>query len=715
MAQESIYINRELSWLQFNERVLEEAEDVRVPLLERLKFISIFGSNLDEFFMIRVGSLFDQTLLNKQTVDNKSGWTPAEQLAAIYERTRQLLPRRDRAYHSILRALGGQGVTHIDLRNMSKYEEALTEAYFHREVLPLLSPQIVDKRHPFPFLRNKGIFVAAQVADKEGGDAGLCIIPIGAMLEPIAFFPAENGLSYLFMEELVLHYAGQSIRKLRMLDKALFRVTRNADIDVEEALYDQEMDFRDAMQELLRKRRKLAPVRLQVTGHGRNHGALIASLAAHLHLSAAAVFQEDAPLNPASVFTLLGRVEERKRKLLFPPLEPAPVPAPRSFGQWVQRLQRGDVLLAVPFQPVRPLISLLQQAADDPDVVSIKITLYRVAANSQIISALIEAAENGKEVLAVVELRARFDEENNIGWSRQLQDAGVTVIYGLDEYKVHSKLLLITRKNGKRVEYVTQVGTGNYNEKTAALYTDLMLITMNREIAADAVNVFNHLAIGELVEESRCLMVAPHCLKQRIIALIRREMEEAQQGRPARVIVKCNSVSDKELIDQLVAASQAGVPITLIVRGICCLKAGVPGYTENIAVRSIVGRYLEHSRIYVFGQGERQEVYISSADLMTRNTDRRVEVAAPIRDRGLQARLLEMIEILLRDNVKARVMNPDGSYSRVEQGNDEPLDSQPYFFRWMAEHPTRLRPPEGLPGRIRDAAGGLWGRLHPRR
>lgn len=686
--------NRELSWLKFNQRVLEEAGKQTVPLMERLTFAAIFQSNLDEFFMVRVGSIHDQMLVKPELRENKTDMTSAEQLSAIYKRVRELLPLKDEAYQNIISELSPFDIEQVDFTAVSKEEEAYTRAYFNNEIKPLISPQILDKRHPFPFLKNKEIYAVASLESKSGA-VKLGIIPASGVFSRLIFL-SEDGSKARFMlvEDLILHYLPEVFSQYKILDKSLLRITRNADINVEEALYDHEMDFRETMTELLKKRKKLSPVRMELSRKLNENS--ISFLCEMLELSKEQIFSLKTPLDLSFVFPLKSKLSA-KTELFFPAAKPQRSPAVVESEPMMAQIARKDILLSYPFESIKPFIRLLNEAAEDEDVVSVKITLYRVAKNSKVINALINMAENGKDVLVLVELRARFDEENNIGWSKRLEEAGCTVIYGLEGLKVHSKLLLITKKSGNKLQYITQIGTGNYNEKTSELYTDLSLMTANPDIAQEANNVFNALSLGSCVESSQHLMVAPLCLQNKVLSMMDYEIQCAKKGEPAYIGLKLNSLTDKTLIDKMIEASRAGVKIDMVVRGICCLIAGVEGYTENITVTSIVGRFLEHSRIYIFGTPERRRVYISSADFMTRNTLRRVEVAAPVYDSDIKERISEMFKILLRDNVKARSQSEDGTYTKKET-TGMPLDSQAYFYEQAYEKAERIpkAPPKNV-------------------
>lgn len=669
------YDNRELSWLKFNERVLEEAQDKNVPLCERLMFTAIFQSNLDEFFMVRVGSLYDQTLVDADVRENKTDMTCAEQLEAIFKRVAELNPIRDNAYNGVMSELEKHGVEQVNFKMLSKEEEGYLKLYFTTEILPLISPQVIDKRHPFPFLKNKEIYAVAQLETKNSVTIGL--VPASGTFSRIIFLPGTKH-RFMLVEELILHYMPLIFENYKVLDKSLMRVTRNADINMEEALYDHDVDLRDVMSDLLKKRKKLSPVRLELS---RKLGqTAVAYLCEKLELKHNQIFRLKTPLDLSFVYALRGRLEESLPLLFFGRADPQNSCELVCNAPIIPQVQKRDIVLSYPFESIKPFLKMLMEAANDPSVVSIKITLYRVASNSKVIDALIAAAENGKEVLVLVELRARFDEENNIGWSQRLEYAGCNVIYGPESLKVHSKLLLITRKTANGIRYITQIGTGNYNEKTSALYTDLSLLTANQEIGKEALNVFNALSTNTLVEHTSNLLVAPLCLQNRVIEMIDTEIEAAKRGEEAFIGLKLNSLTDKKIIDKLVEASQAGVKIRMVIRGICCLVAGVVDYTENIEITSIVGRYLEHSRIYIFGTEERRKLYISSADFMTRNTIRRVEVAVPIIDKHVQKRIMQIFDILTSDNVKARRMLPDSTYVHVET-EGTPVDSQAAFIK----------------------------------
>ena len=595
----SIYMNRELSWLKFNERVLEEAENPEVPLCERLTFASIYQSNLDEFFMVRVGSLYDQTLLDKKIRENKTGMTSQEQIDAILKRTKQINKRKEAVYEELMERVAEQGIRILRFNELDEEGAAYLERYFESEIAPLISPTVVGRRQPFPFLRNKEIYAVAVLGSKGKKDR-LGIIPCTSnIFGRLIAVPGMQG-TYMLAEELILHFAPAVFKGYKIKSKSLLRITRNADIDAD-ALYDEDLDYREFMEGLIKQRKKLAPIRLELSRDIDKKG--IAVLCEYLELDENHVFISSTPLDLSFVFQIQDLLRKHT-ELYFPKRTPQRSDQFQDGKSIIEQIREEDKLLSYPYESIRPFLHLLTEAAEDPDVISIKMTLYRVAKQSKVVEALIEAAENGKEVVVLVELRARFDEENNIGWSRLLEDAGCQVIYGLDGYKVHSKLCLITRKNGGQVEYITQIGTGNYNEKTSRLYTDLSLMTANVEIGLEASNVFQALSKGEVVEHSEHLLVAPKCLQNKVLAMLDEEIAHARNGEEAYAGFKLNSLTDKKIIDKLIEASEAGVKIDMVVRGICCLIPGVEGYTENIRVISIVGRYLEHSRIYLFGAEE---------------------------------------------------------------------------------------------------------------
>lgn len=672
---DTIYMNRELSWLKFNERVLEEAENPENPLCERLTFASIYQSNLDEFYMVRVGSLVDQMLLAKDIRENKTNMTPEEQLDAILARTKKLNRKRDVVYEEIMENLEQYGVHMLNFHKIEKEDRNYLERYFEAEVAPVISPSIVGKRQPFPFLRNKEIYAVVVLETKKGKEK-LGIIPCSSTgIQRLIPVPGKTG-TYMLSEELILHFVSKIFKGYHIKAKSLLRITRNADIDAD-ALYDEDLDYREFMVELIKARKKLAPIRLELSRE--MDGDVVETLCEYLEVDKNYVFRGDIPLDLSFVFQIQDGLRKRT-ELFYEKRIPQKSPLFNSHEPILDQIAKKDRFLSYPYESIKPFLTMLHEAANDEDVVSIKMTLYRVAKQSKVVEALIEAAENGKEVFVLVELKARFDEENNIGWSRLLEDAGCHVIYGLDGYKVHSKLCQIMKKKDGNVEYYTQIGTGNYNEKTARLYTDLSLMTADPKIGTEAARVFQALAMGETVEDMEHLLVAPRCLQNKVLAMIDEEIKHAKAGEQAYIGLKMNSLTDKRIMNKLVEASCAGVHIDMVIRGICCLIPGVKGQTENIHIISIVGRFLEHSRIYIFGTQERARIYISSADFMTRNTLRRVEVAAPIEDPDILMQIQEMFVTMLSDNRKARIMNNKGNY-KIEPSDNAPLNSQEVFLQ----------------------------------
>ena len=672
MKEDSIFINRELSWLDFNRRVLVLGKDKNVPLAEQLKFLAIYGSNLDEFFMVRVGSLQERASLmrakkERDKRENKTNMTAEEQLAAIMPKTAHLQEDCDKYYEKALENLAACGYKKVDFDALSKEEEHFWKKYFQSELFPILSPQIVDSRHPFPFLRNKEIYLGVLLKEKEGQSLGM--IPISSQMERLQLVRRDGHTEFALTEELVLHYAALIFGKDAVQEKCLFRVTRNADIDVKEGMMDHDIDYREIMADLLKRRRKLAAVRLQVTPTAPQE--IVRILCGKLELTHKRVFAQKSPLDLSFFYKLTGKMEADGHPELFYPSARPMLPPPEY--DLAAEVQKHDVLLSYPYQSIRPFIAMLKRAAQDPDVISIKMTLYRMARESQIVQALMEAAENGKEVVALVELRARFDEQNNIDWSKQLEEAGCTVLYGFEDYKVHSKLTLITKKSAQGYSYITQIGTGNYNEKTSELYTDYSFITADHGIGEEASNVFQNLAVQKLTETSEKMLVAPLRFKSVLLDEMDRVITAARLGRPASMILKNNSISDRDIILKLQEASCAGVRIDMIVRGICCVRAEVPGKTENLHIRSLVGRYLEHGRIYSFYDGTETRIYIASGDFLTRNTECRVEVGVRVEDPILIQKLSDILQLQLRDNVNAREMRADGSYQKVKSAPGEEL------------------------------------------
>lgn len=669
------YRNRELSWLLFNERVLNEAANPRVPLMERLQFVSIYQTNLDEFFMVRVGTLMEQTG-GKKTKDNKTGLSSKEQIKLILQEVERLELKRKEIYEQLMGELEPAGIHIINFQKLSKQEQSQLEAYFDKAIRPYLSPMIVGKQQPFPFLQNRELYAVARLETK-GGKKRLGIVPCwNPVFKRLIEIPGRKGY-HMLSEELILHFVSKLYPAYQIREKSIIRITRNADIDAGD-VYDEDLDYRGMMEQLLKKRKRLNPVRLELSRD--LHKSIRKKLAGFLGISEEHVLHCGTPLDLSYMFTLQNTMREHQ-EWYYPRYSPRMSPEIRKEENILSQVEKKDILLSYPYESMKNFIAFLQAAAVDKTVRSIKITLYRMASHSQIVEALCDAAENGKEVLALVELRARFDEAANIEMSRRLEDAGCQVIYGLPAFKVHSKLCLITRQTEEGVSFLTQVGTGNYNEKTATLYTDLCLMTANRKIGQDAQEVFRTLLLGETVEESSALLVAPKGLQNAILEKIKEEGRKAEEGLGGYIGLKLNALTDKDIIDALILASQKGVVIQLLIRGICCLIPGIPGKTENIRVHSIVGRFLEHSRIYRFGQGEEEEIYIASADFMTRNTLRRVEVAAPVYDEHCRARVREIFDLGFKDTEKGKWLLSDGFYHDPEGLGEERFDSQDFFYR----------------------------------
>ena len=675
------YTNRELSWLSFNERVLDEAANEKVPLAERLVFASIYQTNLDEFYMVRVGTLMTQMNSKEKIVENKTGMNSEEQVREILKKTKALETKKAKIYEQLMGELEPNGVRIINFNRLSNEEGKKLEKYFDNQIAPFLSPMIIGKQHPFPFLNNKQLYAVVLLKTQKGKNK-IGIVPCNnTVFKRLIEIPTRPG-TFMLSEELILHFVSKLYNKYTIREKSIMRVTRNADID-ESGVYDEDLDYRDVMEHLIKKRNKLAPVRVELS---RNINDMAKEeLSNYLEIGTGHFIDVDTPLDMSFVFQIQNYLSE-KPKLFYRIRSPRNSASIDLKSRIMPQIEQKDVLLSYPFESMKPFIRLLEEAAEDDNVVSIKMTLYRVAERSKIIDALVEAAENGKEVVVLVELRARFDEGNNIEVSKRLEEAGCQILYGLGNYKVHSKLCLITRTDEEKgFSYITQIGTGNYNEKTARLYTDLSLMTANQAIGTEAARVFDALQKGETVDETNMLLVAPKCLQNKLIELIDEQIALASEGENGYVGIKINSLTDKVLIEKLIEASKAGVKVDLIVRGICCLRPKVEGLTENIRVISIVGRFLEHSRIYIFGTESRQKIYIGSADFMTRNTIRRVEVATPIYDEGIQKRIREMFDVMLRDDEKGKEQDANGIY-HSRKVNDIPVNSQEYFYEQAYEN-----------------------------
>ena len=716
-----IFVNRELSWLEFNRRVLSESLNPKIPLMERLKFLAIYFSNLDEFFMVRVGSLHDQSIVEPNKLDDKTGLNAAGQIDAILKKVAEINPIAERAWESIKQQLRAQDIDLMDTQHLNKLDEQIVQKYFAENIRPLLSPQIIDRQHPFPFLKNKEQFVLTVLENKEKekdkdkskdksqtkGDSLKLGIVSFSHLPPYFIFTLNQRRRVLFTADIILFCAQKLYGKQKVVEKHIMRVTRNADISVDEGLYDFDIDFRGVMEEMLKKRRRLDVVRLQFSSMPGER--VVNFLCKKFKVTPACFLVQSIPLDFSFGFALPSALDPHKEEKSWFYHEAKPfVPvdfAKGDAGGVFNYLQNHDLLLSFPFHSTKPFVDLLYEAADDPSVVSIKISLYRLANHSKIASALAHAAEKGKEVLCVLELRARFDEQNNIDYATMLEEAGCTVIYGLSDYKIHAKLCLITRKVHNQIQYITQVGTGNYNEKTSELYTDLSFISTDPKMGEDATRVFQALCVGEVVESTERLWVAPNCFESNVLRYIQEQIDLARSGGEGYVFIKVNSLNDMEIMEKLIEASQAGVKVEMVIRGICCLCPGIPGYTDNIRIKSIVGRYLEHSRIFIFGTGEQQRIFMGSGDLLNRNTRRRVEVFAEVRDGDPRREILHLVDAIRMDNQNSWEMLSDGSYVKDNSDHAEPLDSHTYLHHYF-EKPFEL-PPAKLSLKER-----LFGRFH---
>lgn len=674
--------NRELSWLKFNQRVLEEAKDSSVPLLERMKFVSIFTSNLDEFFMIRVGSLYDMSLTDNSTIDSRSGMNPKEQLDAIFAAVAPLYKERDKTYSEIKKLLNPYGVCGLSIKELEQQEKKYVKKYFKDQILPILSPQIVDANHPFPHLLNKELYVIASL--KQNGTSMIGIVPVPQFVSDILYLPGHD-IRYIRMEKVIMEYLDVVFDKYEVSNKNYICVTRNADVSPDDEALEINDDFRLLMQETLHKRRRMAVVRMETAEPLDKE--LEKYFCDKFKITPAQIYRTKMPMKLDYIFSIMDKVPASlKRSLIDEPFTPQPSRY-LTDGKVIPQVKKKDILLSYPYESMDPFLRMIKEAAYDPTVLTIRITIYRLAKKARLVEYLCAAAENGKEVTVLIELRARFDEQNNIDWSERLEEAGCRVIYGFEGYKVHSKICLITYRNRNNIEYITQVGTGNYNEKTATMYTDVSLITADKGIGEDAAVFFKNMSIGNLNGSYQHIIVSPTSLKPKVLSLMD---EEIKKGTNGRIIMKMNSVTDVDFIQKVSEASNAGVKVDLIVRGICCILSGVKGYTENLRVTSIVGRYLEHPRIFLFGTGADQKIYIGSADMMTRNTEKRVEVACPVYDETIRKQLTHMLKIMLADNVKARELKSDGKYYMKEKGTSK-VNSQEYFMR----EAITVRHPEG--------------------
>ena len=691
--------NRELSWLKFNQRVLEEAQDPDVPLLERMKFVAIFTSNLDEFFMIRVGSLYDMASLKEMELDRRSKMTPKEQLERIYEAVEPLYKERDKTYSEIKKRLSPYGICGLSFKELQDPEKKYVKKYFKEQILPVLSPQIVDRNHPFPHLLNKEIYVIASL--KRGNQKLFGLVPVPTYLSEILLLPGHD-IRYIRMEKILMEYLEIIFDKYEVSDKNYICVTRNGDVSPDDEALDINEDFRNLMKKTLSKRRKMAVVRLETANPLTEN--MERYFCDRFCITPKQIFRTKMPMKLSYIFSVAEKVPEHMRRtLIYEPFVPQKSAMVDEETSMIRQIRKKDILLSYPYESMEPFLKLLKEASTDPSVVTIKITIYRLSKKARLVEYLCAAAENGKEVTVLIELRARFDEQNNIDWSERLEDAGCRVIYGFENYKVHSKICLITCKTRNGYQYITQIGTGNYNEKTAAMYTDVCLMTADREIGQDGAAFFQNMCMGNLGGSYRHLLVSPYSLKKKVLELIE---EETRKGENGRIIMKMNSVTDVDFIEQISRASRAGVEVDLLVRGICCIRPGVEGYTDHVRVTSIVGRFLEHPRIFSFGRGSAQKLYIGSADMMTRNTEKRVEVACPVYDEDLRARLNHMLQVMLEDNEKARVLDAAGT--NIKKGQGEPfVDAQEVFMQEAVQAAAVKKPAKRS---IREVLFGIFRR-----
>ena len=673
--------NRELSWLKFDERVLSEAEDKSVPLLEKLRYVSIFTSNLDEFYMVRCGSLYDLTLVDKKDRDNKTSLTPRQQLHAIFKATLPLYAKRDKIFDNIIQKLRKRQIVRYKFDELNMVRKQYISKYFYDEVMPLLSPQIIDPHQPFPHLINKSLYVYSILEspnniddEKSKKDLIMGLIPVPSTLPRYIMFPGTN--EFILLEDLILAFTETVFSNYKVIYKTITAVTRNSDINLQRTPIDEDEDYRHYMKKILKKRQRLAPIRLEF--YGENDAKYTKYLKKELGLHKSQVFTSQTPLDLDYIEDIIKELPEPVvNELTFPEFNSQENPDIRKNKPLLDQLDEKDILLFYPYQTMNHFIDFLKEAARDPEVLSIKITLYRVAKNSEVIKYLLEALDNGKEVTVLIELRARFDEQNNIINAELLEESGVHILYGFEDYKVHSKICSVTKKHDNQIKHYTQIGTGNYNEKTASRYTDYCYLTSNEEIGEDATEFFNNLSLSNLRGHYNKFLVSPTTIRSGIIDLIDNEIDKAQNNQPAEILMKMNSITDRKIIDKLAEASQCGVPIRMIIRGICCIIPGIQGKTENIKIKGIVGRYLEHSRVYAFGKGEDRVLYISSADIMTRNTAKRVEIACPIEDPEIKNRIFEDLEIMFKDDIKGRKINDHGDYEKIIQ--KEHINSQEFF------------------------------------
>ncbi|MDO4661980.1 MAG: polyphosphate kinase 1 [Tissierellia bacterium] len=678
--------NRELSWLKFNERVLKVALDPTVPLYEKLKFISIFISNLDEFYMVRVGSLTDLSLLKKSEKDSKTGMDPKEQLQAIFKDSIDYYKEKDTIYESVDQILRETGIEDIDVSELTKDQKTELNNYYKYYVEPILSPMIIDSYHPFPFIENLLFAIIADISSHVGEK--IALLPIPKVLPRVYYFKNSKSIRYIRMENIIKYYFPTLFTRSDVENISIIRVTRNADLTLESDIADEDFDYRQYMKKILKRRKRLQPVRVETDV--KLQSSLRNTICKNLDITKEQIFITKTPMEISYVFSMKDNINGNKLdKLSFSPFKPQLNPHLDMNKKLIDQILEKDIMMIYPYEDIGQFLALLDEAAEDPNVVSIKITIYRLSSNSKIDYSLKKAADNGKDVTALMELRARFDEQHNIDYSEELISSGVNVIYGIENYKCHSKVCLITRKSSRGIDYITQIGTGNYNESTSKQYTDISFITSDRTIAKDAVNFFNDMQIGNLEGEYEKLLASPHTLKREFLKLIDKEIEKGEKG---KLFFKFNSLTDKEFIMKFVEASKAGVQVRLIIRGICCIIPGFEGLTDNVKVRSIVGRYLEHSRIYIFGEGEDAKYYISSADLMTRNTMRRVEIAAPVENQKLKNKLQHYMDISWNDNDKARELKSDKNYDRIYREDDVSLSSQDYMMEYSIRKAKEFKP-----------------------
>lgn len=678
LYKEGYTCNRELSWLRFNDRVLNEAKDETVPLLERLKSVYFYTSNLEEFFRVRVGSLLDLNKVKFTKIDNKSGMTAAEQMDAIYPVAKRGCKKKDKIYEEIRRELAKNGVEDVKIEDCTKEEVKFLKKYYKNQVAPLLNPQIVDTHHPFPNLQNHITYIAATLKIKNHGAFGCVAVP--QKLPQIIVLPHKKKFRYIHTEDLILSQLESIFGDVTVTEALKLNVARSAYVDADDEAFEDILDYRKKMLKVLKERRKMNVTMLTVSA--KPSSSFQNYLLSHLKITRRELFTTAVPMNMKYVFGLENLVDEDVKDVLtYPAYTPKLNPAFDYKKSIFAQVQKKDVLLHYPYDSMDPFLLLIKEAANDPKTVSIKITIYRLASRARLVDYLCQAAENGKEVDVLIELKARFDEQNNIDYSEKLEDAGCNVIYGFEKYKVHSKACLVTKMNGSKAEHVALIATGNFNENTAKTYTDFAYMTARPSIIKDVVAFFSNMAIGKLDGKYNTLLVAPISLKSTLLELMDKEIAKGENG---RIICKLNSITDEELMAKLHEASNAGVKITLIVRGISCILPGIQGKTENIEIRSIVGRYLEHSRVYIFGTGAGEKMYISSADFMTRNTERRVEVACPILDASVKKEIHAYLDLVLKDNTKARLMGENGRYHKIKDG-EVPFNSQTAMMRMRPE------------------------------